>query len=276
METGNLTIGISRESATLPSMNRRNALRYLAALPLAASFPASAEVRKAAESSMKKGWAGGNASAIKTFGATWYYTWWHGGGNIDGAEFVPMIKHGSDIAQTAAINSMNHIKAVLGFNEPERTSQGNTSIDEAIKLWPRLVELAVAKNIRIGSPAPSSDGGGMAWLTEFMRRSKKEKLRVDFIAIHWYRSKDAGAFATWLKELDKNWRLPIWLTEFNGWAGPEKEHYEFLKSALKTLERSKSVERYAYFEPGRGKEHSLFKEDGTLSRMGELYRDAGT
>jgi hypothetical protein len=257
-------------------MNRRNALRYLAALPLAASFPASAEVRKAAEASMKKGWAGGNASAIKTFGASWYYTWWHGGGNIDGAEFVPMIKHGSDIGQTNAVKSMGNVKAVLGFNEPERTSQGNTSINEAIKLWPKLVELAVAKNIRIGSPAPSSDGGGMAWLTEFMRRAKKEKLRVDFIAIHWYRGRDGGAFATWLKELDKNWRLPIWLTEFNGWSGPEKENHEFLKSALKTLERSKSVERYAYFEPGKGKEHSLFKADGTLSRMGELYRDAGT
>jgi len=256
-------------------MDRRNALRLLTAAPLATALPAAAAPRTATTASVKKGWAGVNADAIKTFGASWYYNWGLDGGGIAGTEFVPMIKHGRDINQTGRVQSMSNIKAVLGFNEPERTSQGDTTIDQAIKLWPKLVELAVAKNIRLGSPAPSSDGGGMAWLTEFMRRAKKEKLRVDFIAIHWYRSKDAGAFAAWLKELDKNWRLPIWLTEFNGWAGPEKEHYEFLKSALKTLERSKSVERYAYFEPGRGKEHSLFKEDGTLSRMGELYRDAG-
>ncbi len=256
-------------------MNRRNALRILTTLPLAASLPVSAETRSTGAASIKKGCAGANADAIKTFGASWYYTWGTGSGGITGTEFVPMIKHGRDIGQISTVQSMANIKAVLGFNEPERTSQGDTSITEAIKLWPKLVELAAAKNIRIGSPAPSSDGGGMAWLTEFMRRAKKEKLRVDFIAIHWYRSKDPGAFATWLKELDRNWRLPIWLTEFNGWSGPEKDHYEFLKSALKTLERSKSVERYAYFEPGRGKEHSLFKEDGTLSRMGELYRDAG-
>lgn len=256
-------------------MNRRNALRILTTLPLAASLPVSAETRNAGEPSLKKGWAGANADAIKSFGASWYYTWGTGSGGVSGTEFVPMIKHGRDIGQTSTVQSMGNIKAVLGFNEPERTSQGDTSITEAIKLWPKLMELAAAKNIRLGSPAPSSDGGGMAWLTEFMRRAKKEKLRVDFIAIHWYRSKDPGAFATWLKELDRNWRLPIWLTEFNGWSGQEKDHYEFLKSALKTLERSKSVERYAYFEPGRGKEHSLFKEDGTLSRMGELYRDAG-
>lgn len=257
-------------------MNRRKALQYLAGLPVAAAFPAMAAPANEKASSMKKGWAGGNAAAIKTFGASWYYTWWTGGGDVAGAEFVPMIKHGSDIGQTSSLKSMANIKAVLGFNEPERKSQGNTSIDDAIKLWPKLVELAVAKNLRLGSPAPSSDNGGMAWLTEFMRRAKKEKLRVDFVAIHWYRGRDGGAFATWIKELDKNWRLPIWLTEFNGWSGSERENHDFLKSALKTLERSKAVERYAYFEPGKTKEHSLFKPDGTLSRMGELYRDAGT
>jgi len=257
-------------------MNRRQVLGYLAALPIAVSMSAAADERKSTVASAKKGWAGANADALKAFGASWYYTWWQGGGDVAGTEFVPMIKRGSDIEQTSAVKSLDHITSVLAFNEPERPSQGNTSIDDAIKLWPRLIELATAKNIRLGSPAPSSDGGGMAWLTEFMRRAKKEKLRVDFIAIHWYRSKDAAAFATWLKELDHTWRLPIWLTEFNGWAGPEKEHYEFLKSALKTLERSKSVERYAYFEPGKGNEHSLFKADGSLSRMGQLYRDAGT
>jgi hypothetical protein len=257
-------------------MHRRKILQYLTALPVTAAMPAFAAPGSSKEPSRKKGWAGGDSNAIKTFGASWYYTWWHGGGNVAGAEFVPMIKRGADIGQTGAVKSMNDIKAVLGFNEPERDSQGDTSIDDAIKLWPRLVELAEAKNIRLGSPAPSSDNGGMAWLTEFMRRAKKEKLRIDFVAIHWYRGRDGAAFATWLKELDRNWRLPIWLTEFNGWSGSERENHEFLKSALKTLERSKSVERYAYFEPGKGKEHSLFKPDGELSRMGELYRDAGT
>ena len=63
---------------------------------------------------------------------------------------------------------------------------------------------------------------------------------------------------------------------FNGWTGPERENHDFLKKTLRFLERSKDVERYAYFEPGKGKEHSLFKKDGGLSRMGELYRDAGT
>lgn len=262
-------------------MNRRNflkagsALASAAALPFALTANASAQAGGDKKPNGKKGWCGADAEAIKTFGAQWYYTWWHGGRIELEAEFVPMIKRGSDIGKIGAVNGMEGIKEVLGFNEPERAKQGNTTLDDAIRLWPQLVELAERKNLRLGSPAPSSDKKGMDWLTEFMKRAKRQKLRVDYIAIHWYRSRDAGAFSTWLKEIDREWRLPIWLTEFNGWSGTERDNHAFLRSALRTLDRSKSVERYAYFDPGKGKEHSLFKADGSLSRMGELYRDAG-
>jgi hypothetical protein len=256
-------------------MNRRKVLQALAALPAAAAFPMLAAPAKRGKGSIKKGWAGANEDAIKTFGAHWYYNWTLRDDNIRKAEFVPMIKRGADMVKAENIRGIRNIKAVLGLNEPERETQGNTTIEEAIKLWPQLVKIAEKEKLRIGSPAPSSDKLGMDWFNEFMKRAKKEKLRVDFVAIHWYRGRNADAFANWLKELDREWGIPIWLTEFNGWSGTEEENYDFLKEALKTLEREKYVERYAYFEPGKGKDHSLFKADGSLSRMGELYRDAG-
>lgn len=252
-------------------MNRRNLLK----LVTAATFATTARAESDGKKSPKKGWAGGDSVAIKTFGASWYYTWWHGGNNVQEAEFVPMIKRGADIPNIQHVKSLKNIEHILGFNEPERRDQGNTTLDDAIRLWPKLVELAESKNLSLGSPAPSSDKTGMDWLAEFMRRAKREKLRVDFVAIHWYRSRNANEFASWLKELDKTWRLPIWLTEFNGWSGPEREHRDFLRNALRTLERSRQVERYAYFEPGKGKPHSLYLADGKLSKLGELYRDAG-
>lgn len=246
-----------------------------AAIPSGMATPLVAQGTRVKEPNGKKGWAGSHAGAVDAFDAQWYYTWSHGGKMSTTAEFVPMIKRGTDVGNIGAVQAMSGIKAVLGFNEPERADQGKASVDEAIRLWPKLVELAEKKNIQLGSPAPSSDNKGMEWLTEFMQRAKRAKLRVDFIAIHWYRSRDADAFDAWLKEIDRNWRLPIWLTEFNGWSGSESENHSFLRSALRTLERSRNVERYAYFEPGKGKQHSLFKADGSLSRMGELYRDAG-
>lgn len=256
-------------------MNRRQVLQTLALFPAVAAFPALSAPAGRGKASSKKGWAGANEEAVKTFGAHWYYNWTLNDPGIREAEFVPMLKRGADLDKADAVRGMRGIKAFLGLNEPERDSQGNTTVDQAIELWPRLVKIAEKEKLRLGSPAPSSDTAGMDWLAEFMRRARKEKLRVDFIAIHWYRGRDPGAFARWLKELDREWRIPVWLTEFNGWSGTEEENHDFLKEALKTLEREKFVERYAYFEPGKGKEHSLFKADGSLSRMGELYRDTG-
>ena len=84
-----------------------------------------------------------------------------------------------------------------------------------------------------------------------------------------------GKSQNFVKDLAKPYRLPIWLTEFKGWSGPRDEHGDFLKKALKFLERVRSVERYAYFEPGKGGEHSLLYKDGSLTKMGEMYCDAG-
>lgn len=108
-----------------------------------------------------------------------------------------------------------------------------------------------------------------------MQQAKRRKLRVDFIAVHYYGGTGADRLETLVNNLSRSHRLPIWLTEFNGWSGSKEEHEDFLKDALHFLEKERSIERYAYFEPGKGKPHSLFENDGSLSKMGEMYRDAG-
>jgi hypothetical protein len=250
-------------------MKRRQLLATLAATVPAVAFGRSREP------SAKKGWAGGDASMHKLFGANWYYTWSPKTRPSKAAEFVPMIKGEWSLRQAADITRMSGISHLLGFNEPERQSQGNVTLGRALELWPKLTEIAEAKNLQLGSPAPSSDRGGMEWFGEFMKQAKRRKLRIDFVAMHWYRSRNADDFEDFVKDLARSYRLPIWITEFNGWSGPEKEHYEFVKDSLKFLERNRDVDRYAYFNPGRGKPHSLLKNDGSLTRIGELYRDAG-
>lgn len=251
-------------------MNRRHALSLLAGTLPAVAFAAEPTA------SRKKGWAGGNPKFHRLFGAQWYYTWSPKTRTTKSLEFVPMIKGEWSLKQTPSIRKMHGVTHLLGFNEPERKKQGDLSIERAIELWPRLVELADARNLRLGSPAPSSDKDGIRWLREFMERAKKQDLRVDFIAVHWYRSRDAGEFENFIDGLAKEYKRPIWITEFNGWSGPEEQHYKFLRESLRFLEKNRNVERYAYMNPGSGKPHSLVKPDGTPTRLGELYRDAGT
>lgn len=193
-------------------MNRRQALQSFAALSLSLIADAAPE----ASSSKKKGWAGGDAKLHKLFRANWYYTWSPKTRPSKDIEFIPMIKTEVSLKQSSAIKSMGDIKHLLSFNEPERKKLGNISIERALALWPKLEEIAKTKNLRIGSPAPSSDKAGMKWLDDFMEAAKRQKLQIDFVAVHWYRGRDAGEFEAFIKKLDRDYRLPVWVTEFNG------------------------------------------------------------
>lgn len=221
--------------------------------------------------SPKKGWCGG-ADVAAELKANWYYNWGPDGRSKGDLEFVPMVKGRQHVNPgTLAKIKSSGAKVLLGFNEPERKDQGNLSVADALTLWPQLE----ATGLRLGSPAPSSDAGGMAWLDQFMEGVKKKKLRVDFIAVHWYRSSNAGEFDSWLDSLYKKWRRPIWVTEFNAfYSGGDRD--KFAEQAFKILERHNKVERYSYFTCPTGQPGSLWKsaEGGKeLTDLGKTYQE---
>ena len=249
-------------------MNRRTFLASLIAIPASASF-----AEDSVKASPKKGWAGGSRELHRKFRVSWFYDWTANSSTGEGVEYVPMVKGtwAMKPPYSDKFNTLANIHAVLGFNEPERKSQGSVTVDDAITAWPKLMELAKSKGLRLGCPAPSSDGGGMRWLAEFMQKAKKAKLTMDFVALHWYRSRDVGDFSRWLGEMHRAYRLPLWITEFNGWAGTQQENEVFLRGALKALERESYVERYAYFNTGPQSPLSLLRADGSFTEMGERY-----
>lgn len=258
------------------SLSRRDTLRLL--LATAALAPLSGWAQdKPARRSPKKGWAGNRPESAKQFGCTWWYAWGGSGKGTEGYEFVPMVKGNRQPVGSSELSQVNDpaAKCLLGFNEPERASQGNLTVAQAIEAWPLLVRFAEEKKLRLGSPCVSSDGGGGAWMREFMEQAQRKKLKIDFVTAHWYRSADDGAFEDWLKELNANYRRPVWVTEFNAMytGADEAGHVQFLKGALRALERQRFVERYAYFNTGTGKAALL--KDGELTKLGEVYRAAG-
>lgn len=236
-------------------------------------LPQFASAADVGAGSAKKGWCGGDARLHQLFRASWYYTWSPKTRPSMATPFVPMIKKEDSLRQRSDILAMSGIDHLLGFNEPERKKQGDLSVARALELWPGLADLAEKKNLRLGSPAPSSDRDGLRWLAAFMEQVKRRKLRVDFIAVHWYRSRDATEFEAFIKGLERDYRRPIWVTEFNGWSGSESENYKFLRASLKFLEGSRAVERYAYFNPAKGKPLSLLDDGGKPTRMGGLYQE---
>ncbi len=240
-------------------------LRLFLVLTIAVITPFQLNAENA---SAKKGWGGDPATATK-LKAHWYYNWWTNGKSSPDLEYVPMVKGKKQVNEkTLDAIKASGAKVLLCLNEPERDSQGDTTVDEALNLWPKLMKTG----LRLGSPAPSSDHGGMAWLDRFMQGVAKRKLRVDFIALHWYRSSNPKEFEDFLKEIHHKYKRPIWVTEFNSqYSKGDRDH--FAVQAFKICDRLDFVERYSYFSAKPGHPGSLFKEGGhsELTHLGEDY-----
>jgi len=229
----------------------------------------------------------GVSKALVESGASWYFTWSSGHADIAsprGAAFVPMI-WGPGSVTAAALSQVRHEGHILlGFNEPDLSSQSNMSVSQALALWPRLM----ATGMRLGSPAvavgAATPGG---WLDRFMRGAAARHYRVNFIAVHWYGADFATGPAvsqleSYLHAIYARYRLPIWLTEFAlaRFGGPAsfpapRVQAAFLTASTSMLERLRYVQRYAWFAlpatPGDGSA-GLFRPGPVATRAGRAFQ----
>ncbi len=225
----------------------------------------------------KKGIAGGIHQKLNV---GWFYDWNIGANTSPDLEYVPIKqkRHWPSLDQNWKTKGSLHL---LGFNEPDRPDQAKMTPDEAIQGWPELL----GTGLRLGSPAVSD--GGLGWLYDFMAKADAAKLRVDFVAVHYYRAVEdpgdgkaaAEQFFNFLKEIHERTKRPIWITEWNNGANwtkardPDaKEQKEAVEEMIKMLDKTPFVERYALYnwvEEGR----ELQRKDGSLTPAGEVYRD---
>jgi hypothetical protein len=224
----------------------------------------------------KKGIAGG---IWKNFNVGWYYDWSIDAASSPDLEYVPIRQNRwwPGLDQDWRDRGANQL---LGYNEPDHKDQSNLTVDDAISGWPDLL----ATGLRLGSPAVSD--GGLKWLYDFIARADAAHLRVDFVAVHYYRavsnarngSAAAAQLYNFLHEIHERTGRPIWVTEWNNganWTG-HKPTYAQEKAAVKAmmemLDKTPFVERYAIYnwvEDVR----NVQRADGTLTPAGEVYRD---
>jgi RNA polymerase sigma factor (sigma-70 family) len=232
----------------------------------------------------------GVTQALAGSGASWYYDWAATPGGIagpPGVSFVPMI-WGAKSVTTAALDQVGaegHV--LLGFNEPDLSSQSDMSVQQALNLWPRLM----ATGMTLGSPAVAYDAatpGG--WLDQFMRGAAARGYRVNFITVHWYGADFSTGPAVqqlqgYLQAIYDRYHLPIWLTEFalaNYGSGTpsfpaEAQQAAFLTAATRMLAGLSYVQRYAWFalpaSPGSGTT-GLFNPGPVTTEVGRAFEAA--
>jgi hypothetical protein len=224
----------------------------------------------------------------------WYYTWrpdntWEPA--PEGVEFVPMLWDKEDVTDDTISEMTSHpCPYLLGFNEPDHSDQADMSVEQALDLWPRLMETGKL----LGSPASAGNAGKEgSWTDEFMTGATERGYQVDFICVHWYGSGTDPATETrhlkdHLQTVYDRYEKPLWLTEFAlvDWGSstpfpPAETQAAFIDTAIPMLESLSFVHRYAWFSlpPWNYGSHEgtthLYENDGTITAPGIAWRDGG-
>jgi RNA polymerase sigma factor (sigma-70 family) len=231
----------------------------------------------------------GATSALKASGASWYYTWsaTPGVAGPSGVSFVPMIWGAANVTASTLSQVKEEGPYLLGFNEPDMTSQSNMTPAQALSLWPQLM----ATGMQLGSPAVADDGatpGG--WLDQFMSGATSRGYRVNFITLHWYGSDFVTSQAVsqlqgYLQAVYARYHLPIWLTEFalaNFGGSPttptQQQQAAFLTAATAMLQSLPFVQRYAWFglqATSTDGSMGLFGSGPVATTVGRAFESAG-
>ena len=227
--------------------------------------------------SVKKGCVLGTSdhqivSKIQSVNPKWYYTW--DVSPVPGLEslpFVPMVWGSKSVSKLSGSHPV-----VLGFNEPDGSTQSNMTPSLALALWSEVTNLGT----KIGSPAtagnPTTPG---SWLEQFMDAFPQ----VDFVCVHWYAPPNSASFLKEIDAIHAKYNKPIWVTEFAvaDWSGKFPGGFSvslvetFMKEACAGLDARPFVEKYTWktrtTEDANMGTSALFNDDGSLTALGQVY-----
>ena len=231
-------------------------------------------------------------------GLSWIYNWsYQAPSQIQSdfedinLEYVPMVWGGgidNEVSKDrirAYLREHPSIRYILGFNEPNFTSQSHLTPTQAAAQWPHIEQIADEFGLTIVGPALNyapangavSENGKVYtnpfdWYDAFFTACPD--CRVDHIAIHLYMPE--GGMKPVIDQL-KKYNRPIWLTEFNRNDGTSnstaEDHLNFITSEVEYLEKEPAIFRYAWFMTySRAYAVNLLDlGEGNLTELGKVY-----
>ncbi|OJJ44477.1 hypothetical protein ASPZODRAFT_47325, partial [Penicilliopsis zonata CBS 506.65] len=212
----------------------------------------------------------------------WSYNWGSavGGDMPDGVEYVPML-WGADSTYTegwatAVETALDSGSAyILGFNEPDMSSQADLSASEAAEYYLEYIT-PYSGDATLVSPAvtsSSTSGEGLDWFEEFM--ADCGSCEISALAVHWYGDSvsELKTFITEAITTAADYGISeVWLTEFalssdEDGISDASTAAAFLEEAIPWLEEQDELTRYSYFYVADG----YLLTDGVINSVGESY-----
>lgn len=236
----------------------------------------------------KKGSAFTSLQTVDSMASDWFYNWGLGATSSAQQQYVPMTwgKGACSNENVSVLAQKSGITHLLSFNEPDNADQSNIpNIDTAVARY----KIMQKTGLRLGSPVTTQDQvmGDGRWLTRFMATAATQKLRIDYIAVHWYdwgnqtnnQATDSltaeavfNRFVTYMGKVHAAYPgKPLWVTEFNANVNRTSVtiHKYFMKLASEWLNNTDYVERYSYFFPNP---IPAVNGDGSLTDAGAYWK----
>jgi len=197
---------------------------------------------------------------------SWGYNWYlapNAGFNTN-LEFIPtLFNSASNLLSVWSVKAQAAIDAgataLFSFNEPDVCWDGSAcmTIADSVKTYKNYMQPFKGKAL-LGAPAVTNAGSpsGLTYLQNFLGNCTG--CHVDFINVHWYSNKYAGAtyFEWYINQVRKvAGGRPIWVTEYgltNENPYTQAELQSFLKTSMSWMDQQSDIARYAYFMDAPG------------------------
>jgi hypothetical protein len=217
---------------------------------------------------------------------SWAYHWADGpiSGLPSDVEYIPMywgLSNKGAWEQRKAEFKTKWPKHILGFNEPDISSQSNMDPQTAANEWIAEIQPFGKQGVTLISPAVAFD---LNWLGDFITAVQKQGGWVDSPAIHWYGDfRDIDQLKSYITDAFNRWGKKVWLTEvgITTKSGPNAGDVQnFLQDLLGFAESSGKVARIAWFgcfpsdQPIDGfasAQNAFFTGSGALNALGNIY-----
>ncbi len=211
---------------------------------------------------------GASYGDLQAENASWYYTWGTGAGSPGtyNANFYPMFWSAPSQTTINAGLAYNP-NYILGFNEPDVSSQSNMSVAQALSSWSGISSSTIAyntahgTNVQLVSPAVSDTSTGEAWLQSFMSQATTAGYKVDAVAFHWYDddttngAQAAADFESKVLWYHNTFNKPVFITEFadHDWGGTYSQasmiaaNAQMLSIVIPWMDSQSFVLGYSYY-----------------------------
>jgi hypothetical protein len=147
-------------------------------------------------------------------------------------------------------------------------------VDQAIAAHRQYIQPLAGSGLQIGSPAVTNGNEpnkGIEYLKQFMAGCSD--CQIDFVVAHYYAWANVEDFKNYLIKFHQTFNKPVWLTEFGVNPG-EGDVNAFLKDALRWMDQTEWIHRYAYHMTApdvEGKSYLVNAAGNGLTSTGVTY-----